>query len=260
MPSRRFRDVRRPGPPSISRFTICSRSAPASPWLASSGCAASVSSPASRWESKRRYIAAGFRILKVKVGESCEADAALIRALREVLGPGVILRADGNQGYSEAQARRFIESLGPADLELLEQPVPASDLGAMARLARSFDLPIMADESIRSVAEAQRIADAGAADLINIKLMKSGGLSEALRIARLTDAAGLGAMVGCNDESRIGIAAGLHCALVGPNTDRADLDGHLDLEDDVARGGVRIEAGYILPLLDEPGLGVSVDF
>ncbi len=214
--------------------------------------------PAATLERARRHVASGFRILKIKTGENWEADARLIRVLREALGPGIVLRADGNQGYSEEDARRFLSALRPGDLELLEQPTQADDLSALARLAAGSDVPIMADESIQSAEDARRIVEARAADLVNIKLMKSGGIAEALRIADITRAGDLGAMVGCNDESRISIAAGLHVALAAPNTERADLDGHLDLEDDVARGGVRIEDGYLLPS-EEAGLGVRVD-
>jgi L-alanine-DL-glutamate epimerase-like enolase superfamily enzyme len=210
-------------------------------------------------ERARRHVRDGFRVLKVKVGENWEADARLIRALRGALGPRVTIRADGNQGYSEEQARLFLEALEPGDLELLEQPTAARDRMALARLAADGRVPIMADEAIQTEEDARMIATGRVANLVNIKLMKSGGISEALRIAGITSAAGIGAMVGCNDESRVGIAAGLHFALAAPNTDRADLDGHLDLVDDVARGGVRIEDGYILPWLEEPGLGVSVD-
>ena len=83
-------------------------------------------------------------------------------------------------------------------------------------------------------------------------------LGESFEIARLSLAVGIGAMIGCMDESRIGIAAALHFALATPGVERADLDGHLDIADDVARGGVRIEGGDILPLLDADGLGVVV--
>lgn len=207
----------------------------------------------------RRHVSAGFTILKVKIGENWEADALLIRSLRDALGPRIALRADGNQGYSESQARSFLGALRPGDLELIEQPIAAPDIEGMARLAREFDLPIMADESLRSEEEARHIVRARAADLVNIKLMKSGGVAPALRIAAITSEGGLGAMAGCNDESRIGIAAGLHFALAAPRTERADLDGHLDLADDVAQGGIRIVDGYAVPFMERAGLGVTVD-
>jgi L-alanine-DL-glutamate epimerase-like enolase superfamily enzyme len=117
----------------------------------------------------------------------------------------------------------------------------------------------MADEALLSEADAQRLIAAQAGSLFNIKLMKCGGIHPGLAIARRAAASGVGVMVGCNDESRIAIAAGLHFALAAPACDRADLDGHLDLQDDVARGGVRLRDG-VLERLDEPGLGVSVDF
>ncbi|HXH27752.1 MAG TPA: enolase C-terminal domain-like protein, partial [Candidatus Polarisedimenticolia bacterium] len=121
------------------------------------------------------------------------------------------------------------------------------------------EVPIMADEPVQTAEDARRLVRARAASLVNIKLMKAGGIGEAAAIAGVADAAGLGSMIGCMDESRIGIAAALHFALSAPGVERADLDGHLDLVDDVARGGLRIDGGYALPLLEEPGLGVSVD-
>lgn len=210
-------------------------------------------------ERARRHVRDGFQVLKIKVGENWEADARLIRALKRALGSRVAIRADGNQGYSEEEARLFLEALDPGDLELLEQPTPAGDTAALARLAAGRRVPIMADEALRTEEDARVIAARHAADLVNIKLMKCGGISEALRISGITSVAGIGAMVGCNDESRVGIAAGLHFALAAPNTDRADLDGHLDIVDDVASGGVLIEGGYIMPSLEAPGLGVAVD-
>jgi len=217
-----------------------------------------IDQPLATLERARRYVAAGFRILKIKVGDDCESDLATIRLLRGALGPGILLRADGNQGYSEESARRFLGSLQDGDLELLEQPTAAGDLGAMRRLADEFGLPIMADESVQDSADAGRLVEARASDLVNIKLMKSGGIGEAFAIDRLCSGAGIGAMIGCMDESRIGIAAALHFALSATGVERADLDGHLDIAEDVARGGVRIEAGEILPVLDDDGLGVVV--
>jgi L-alanine-DL-glutamate epimerase-like enolase superfamily enzyme len=207
----------------------------------------------------RRRAAEGFRILKIKVGEDWRFDAALVRALREALGGSMVLRADANQGYSETDAARFLAAAADCGVELLEQPVAAEDLEALARLTRKGSVPIMADEALLDVRDAGNLIAAQAASLFNVKLMKCGGLGPGLAIARRAAEAGIGLMVGCNDESRIAIAAGLHFALAAPGCDRADLDGHLDLQDDVARGGVRLRDG-VLERLDEPGLGVSVDF
>jgi len=88
---------------------------------------------------------------------------------------------------------------------------------------------------------------------------EDGGIAPARRISALTARAGIGAMLGCNDESRISIAAAAHFSLAAPNVERADLDGHLDLENDVARGGVEIRDGHLWIAEDAPGLGVLVD-
>jgi L-Ala-D/L-Glu epimerase / N-acetyl-D-glutamate racemase len=209
-------------------------------------------------EAGRRRIAEGFRVLKVKTGERWEQDAALVRALREALGPGILLRADANQGYDEQDAARFLRAVEPLGLELLEQPTPAGDEAALARLGRSTSIPIMADEALVSETDAERLTASRAATLFNVKLMKCGGIRPGLAIARRAAAAGLGVMVGCNDESRVAIAAGLHLALAAPGDVRADLDGDLDLQDDVARGGFRLRDGWLEPF-EEPGLAVSFD-
>jgi L-alanine-DL-glutamate epimerase-like enolase superfamily enzyme len=207
----------------------------------------------------RRRVAEGFRILKLKVGEDWEHDLALVRALRDALGPAIVLRADGNEGYDEESAAAFLRGAAGLDLELLEQPLPRHELDAMARLAVLTPVPIMADEPLQTRDDAERLIAARAAGLFNIKLMKSGGVLEGLAIARRAAEAGIGVMIGCNDESRISIAAGLHLALAARAGTRADLDGHLDLQDDVARGGFRLRDGT-LEITGEPGLGVEADF
>jgi L-alanine-DL-glutamate epimerase-like enolase superfamily enzyme len=207
----------------------------------------------------RRYVADGFRILKIKVGEDWEADARLVAALRDAFGAGLVIRADANQGYDESSAVRFLRAVESSGLELLEQPTPSSDLDALRRLRAASTIPIMADESVVTEEDAARLLAAGAADLLNVKLMKAGGVLAALAIGRRATTAGVGVMIGCNDESRISIAAGLHAALASPAAERADLDGHLDLQDDVARGGLVLRDGFI-EAVDEPGLGVSADF
>ena len=210
-------------------------------------------------EQARRHVADGFRILKLKVGEDWEADARLVGTLRRTLGPGIVLRADGNQGYGEAEARQFLQAVASDRLELLEQPTSARDEAALGRLSGLSLAPIMADESVRSEEDAARLVASSAVAHLNVKLMKVGGLGSALAIARRAAAGGVGVMFGCNDESRIAIAAALHVALSAPGDVRADLDGHLDLQDDVARGGVLIRDGFIEPV-EEAGLGVVVDF
>ena len=199
----------------------------------------------------------GFRILKLKLGRDPEGDIARVRALRECLGGGVRLRVDANQGYTVSQALRVLRAIQRYDVEFCEQPVPAGNLRALARVRRGSPVPVMADESVRTPAELLRLIEARAADMVNLKLMKSGGLRRTLQMARICEAAGMPCQLGCMIETRLGITAATHLALADSGIIYADLDGHLELASDPCEGGVRTVRGEnsVSPL---PGLGVRI--
>ncbi|HPE15786.1 MAG TPA: dipeptide epimerase, partial [Oscillospiraceae bacterium] len=169
----------------------------------------------------------GFRCLKIKVGKEGLGDVARVAAVRKAVGGNVTLRVDANQGYSAAEAVAVISRMEAdgLDIELVEQPVPAEDFDGLLAVTRAVKTPVLADESVFSPADARRILDAHAADLINIKLMKTGGIHEALRICDLAERAGVTCMIGCMLESKLSVSAAVHLAAARAVITRADLDG-----------------------------------
>ncbi len=205
----------------------------------------------------KRWIAQGFRILKIKIGEDVSLDAERLHKLRQAIGPDVALRVDGNQGYSLDDAKTLLRETHALDLEMLEQPLCARDIDALCALRAESRVPIVADEAAGTFEECARIIDRRAAHGINIKLMKCGGPSIARRIHDRAHAAGLSLMLGCNDETRISICAAAQLALAMPGLRYADLDGHMDLVRDPASGGFEVRDGC-LHVAERPGLGVEV--
>jgi L-alanine-DL-glutamate epimerase-like enolase superfamily enzyme len=202
-------------------------------------------------------VARGFQILKVKVGESLEADIAVLARLRERFGPEIKLRADANAGYTTEDAIAFFEKTAPLGIEFVEQPVSTGE-GGLRRLPVRLRERVAADESLLDEADALALAASPpACGIFNVKLMKCGGVRPALRIGAIAGAAGISLMWGCMDESVIGISAALHAALACPATRYLDLDGSFDLARDVARGGFRVENGT-MSVTEEPGLGATL--
>ncbi|UCH60839.1 MAG: hypothetical protein JSV61_04985 [Anaerolineales bacterium] len=198
----------------------------------------------------------GFRKLKIKGGLNPEEDVRRVQAIHRAL-PNITLRLDADGGYTVEQALDVARVLGDK-LEMLEQPTPAHDLGALGQATKHSPVPVLADQSLAGPSSALELASHRFADGLSIKLASCGGLRCARQIDAIARAANLSTMVGCLIEPALLIAAGLSFALSSPNVSYADLDGHLDLLNDPSLPGFRLEDGWLISS-DVPGLGYTVN-
>ncbi|HJV44890.1 MAG TPA: dipeptide epimerase [Bacillota bacterium] len=218
----------------------------------------SVNSPEEMAVDAANAVVQGIRILKMKVGLDAKLDFNRIQAVRTQVGDDVLIRLDANQGWAPKEAVRVIRQLEDADLgiELVEQPVKAGDLEGLKFVTEHVMIPILADESMFSPQDALRILQMRAADLINIKLMKCGGIHQAIKIHAIAEAYGVECMLGCMLEGSIGITAAAHVAQALPNITRIDLDAALLLATTTVQGGIRYQGGQVI-LPDGIGLGIE---
>ena len=191
-----------------------------------------------------------YPVLKIKLGK--ENDEQIMDTVRQVTDK--VVRVDANEGWKTKelalQKIRWLQTMG---VEFVEQPMPAAMLAETQWLRDQVDLPIIADEAVKTAADIPKLAEAY--DGINIKLMKAGGIQEALRMIQLARIVNLRIMLGCMIESSLAIAAAAHLT---PLVDWADLDGNLLIREDPFTG-LKVEKGKII-LNEQPGLGISGDF
>jgi muconate cycloisomerase len=205
------------------------------------------------------YLAQGFGTLKLKAGLDQRHDLAALEAIRGRIGADVPLRVDINAGWSMAkEGLRWVRQFERFGLEFVEQPAKAHDIEGLAFIRERSPVPIMADESVWTAADALAVIRRGAADLINIYVMEAGGLREAKLAAGVCEAAGMPVMLGSMPEFGIGTAAQLHLGVTLPNLIEAnDLCGFLYHREDVIEPTLVVENGTIEPP-PGPGLGVTV--
>lgn len=206
----------------------------------------------------RDHLAKGYRIHKVKLGTEPDADVARLQAIRDAVGYDCTLRVDANQGYSVPQAVQALRRMEKFNIQCCEQPLAASDLEGLRHVRDASPIPIMADEALFSPHDALALIRAQACDYFNIKLMKSGGISNALRISWIAEAAGIPCMVGCMAESRLGLTAAAHVHAARHNITFADLDAFLEFGEDPVVDGMTVRNG-VVTLPEKPGLGADID-
>ena len=210
-------------------------------------------------EDTLNAIEQGFETLKIKVGKDPALDIERIKAIYAAVNERALIRLDANQGWTPKQTvsvLRELENSG-VQLELVEQPVRGDDIEGMKYVTERIDTPVMADESSFGPKEAIELIRTRAADIINIKLMKTGGISNAVKIADIAGIYGVNCMIGCMLESSIGVAAAAHIAVAKASViTKVDLDTPALGKYDPVTSGVQFNNSEI-KITDLPGLGIS---
>ena len=209
-------------------------------------------------EKAAEWVQKGWTNLKVKLGQSIDLDLERMKLIRKAVGNSIALRIDANQGWSVKDSIRIINELEKLDVELIEQPIVYWDYDGLNEIKSSVNLPIVADESCHSPADAAKLAKAKAVNGINIKLMKCGGIYKAQKINAIAEANNMFCMLGCMGESKIANSAAMHFGIANRNVKDYDLDTTFYTESSFISGGFTNESN-LCHMTDKPGLGITVD-
>lgn len=206
-------------------------------------------------KSAEQRLKEGFKALKIKVGVNLNKDIRRIKEVRSI-SDDFELYVDANQGYSVNDAMYFAEKTEQYNIEFIEQPVPAKDLSALRKVKLFSPIPIMADEAVKTPADAANVILMDAVDYINIKLTKAGGIDEAIKIAHIAEAAYKDTMLGCMLGTPVLLAASYTAFNAASSVTFADLDGFLTLSESPIEGGAYLENGF-LKIHDGNGLAIK---
>ena len=211
-------------------------------------------------EKAQTFVADGFPILKIKLGECPSTkDVDRIKAIRRAIGDEIPLRIDANQGWKYSEALRALQGMRDLHIEHCEAPIFCGDLLHLQRLRDISPIPIMGDESVFSHKDAFQTLAMGCIDLINIKLGKSGGIHHAMKIAGIAEAYGVYCQVGSFSESRLGITALTHFSMAWDNIIYFDLDSPLMQSEDPIIGGMTYNDNWKVAVSDASGIGADYD-
>jgi L-Ala-D/L-Glu epimerase len=220
----------------------------------------SVNDVATMVADSERAVAEGFDALKIKTGgRPWRVDVDAVRTIHAAVGPDVSLRVDANQGWSPKDAVAALNAIAAAGIaiEFVEQPVKADDLAGLRFVTEHVAAPVLADEAVFDVKDALNVLATGSADILNIKLMKTGGIAQAIEIAQLARRHHRPCMIGCMLEGVISVTAAAHFAVSNADVvTLVDLDGPQLCRERRVTGGLRMEGPW-LHLSDTPGLGIE---
>lgn len=218
----------------------------------------SINSPEEMVRDSLEAVARGYNTLKVKLGKDSELDIARLKSIRKAVGSNINLRVDANQGWKRKEAVRVLRKMEDLalDIEFIEQPVEAHDIDGLKFVSDNTAIPVMADESVFSPQEALKIMETRAAELINIKLMKCGGIYNALKICSLAEIYGIECMIGCMLEAKVSVTAAVQLAAAKKVITKIDLDGPCLCSEDPIEGGAMFNESFIT-LQQGAGLGIT---
>ncbi|KQL46051.1 mandelate racemase [Brevibacillus choshinensis] len=217
----------------------------------------SILAPEEMARQAAQAVQDGYTSIKIKVGDNPLVDVKRIQAVREAIGADIQLRVDANQGWCDAAtAMRVLKQVEDCQMEWIEQPVLADDLIGLAQVRQKTFIPVMVDEGLHGDKEMREIIDRQAADFINIKLMKCGGLYPACKLVAQAEMAGMRCQVGSMVESSVATAAGAHLSIAKEMIFSNEMVGPLMFSQDF--GKLNYQKNELI-LSDRPGLGVEVD-
>ena len=206
-----------------------------------------------------KYSDDGFPVLKIKLGDSSSSDIERLHAIRLAIGEDFPLRVDANQGWSYIEAKEALRAMKELNIQHCEAPIAVGNLIDLKKLKSESHVPIMGDESVFVHSDAYRMLATGCIDLINIKLGKSGGICNAMKIASIAEAAGVNCQIGCFSETRLGLSAAVHFSRVWDNIVHFDLDSPLMHSFDPILGGMVYHDDWSISVCDDPGIGADYD-
>jgi len=206
----------------------------------------------------KELLKLGIKVFKIKMGTGIESDIERVRRVRNVVGPNAMIYVDFNQSYTPKKAVEIAKKLEEFNIEFLEQPVPANDISGLKYVRDNSPIPVFADESVFTPKDLVEVLSKEAVDGVNIKVLKSGGITDAIKMVEVAESFGVPVMIGSMVETRLASTCGLVVALSKAGVKYADLDGYSVIKEDPVENGIFLKNGEVTLNESIPGIGISI--